>query len=266
VSLISTVALFRDPALAPSAEYTRKSLARCGELKGVAEKLIRDGWSVEWTITGLAFKPPFRHPYDSSPAAVRKLLDGLGIQEPFRSDSSRSVLEIMTNKVEYQDRDEYAEAQKGIRFIFEDECLSWDDREYLTDAMRIIVELEDFYSQQQLVTNNDLQRGIVKGRLQALEWLFGKEWPALDKDENEWEAEDAENDRYFDNMEQAIAGMQDMLFGDQDKKPPQTSESPATQQPPASTELSQPVAGAAFPRLSTGVAALTDEENPCELH
>ena len=70
---------------------------RLGQLSNLADHLVHLKSQVRWTVTGLAFDPPWEL---SKPVDLRRALNDLGIHEDFRQQASRSLLDILTAKVE----------------------------------------------------------------------------------------------------------------------------------------------------------------------
>jgi hypothetical protein len=72
-----------------------------------------------------------------------------------------------------------------------------------------MAEKEEFYSRRDLTINGGYERGLVEGRHQALEWLLGAEWAAVEDDEEEFE----EMIRADIRAERAVDGLHELLFG-----------------------------------------------------
>jgi len=192
---------------------------RLRELATVAQKLSKMKWSVTWTVTGLAFSP--ERPRDANAVAVRHALDGLNVSEDFRPRAARTFLNILVDRLKYRDRVAYAEAEKTIRAISaEGQEEFWYDfgsdrcvRESIQEMMRI----EATYRRSELVVGSDYARGVLQGRLQALEWLLGQEWPELVDTEDELEAEMLEEDRDLEIQERALATLGAVLFENEEE-------------------------------------------------
>lgn len=191
--------------------------ARIETLASIAKALEQAGWSNEWTMTGLSFMP--KHDWHNreeavKPANIRKTLDSLGIQERFRQTSSRTLLDVLAARSEYCERASYVQADQSIRDVFSDEVYQFirDDAGFLQEALCKMVETENLYGRKILSVENDYQRGILKGRLQALEWLLGREWPDLNEDIDEWDREQAEDERSVAIVSRAVETMRDVLF------------------------------------------------------
>jgi hypothetical protein len=201
-------------------DRTAQQTARLANLVESAKVLTAAGWPVEWTITGLAFDAPpgssYAARHERSPTVMRQLLAGLGITEEFRTGCSPSLLDILAARVECQDRALYAEGDHRIRSMVDNDDFGWEDEREIRETIQELVAIEGAYQRKDLVIESDYLRGILQGRLQALEWLFGQEWPELEDDEDEWEAELLKDERDFDNRERAIETMHELLFEEQD--------------------------------------------------
>lgn len=233
--------------------------ARLDRLKVVADKLLQAEWSIGWTITGLAFEPPWNL---HKPADVRQSLSEIGISEEFRRRSSRSLLDILTAKVEYTDRAYYATSDNELIDTLNRDHMDWEDKEYIIEILRKRFELEEQYTKKELLVETDYQRGQVLGRLQALEWLFGKEWPVLASQEDEWDAELAKDERDEVNAEVALEGMHALLF---EKEAEQENQVHQARVEPQSPDV-QPTAISAYAfeiaRLAKARNAPRDEKTP----
>lgn len=209
------------------------SAVRLEKLMSIAKKLEQAEWLTEWTMTGLSFMPKYNgRDWEKAimPANLRKSLDALGIDEEFRRSSSRTLLDVLAAKVEYADRVSYAETDYSIREIMDDESIfDKHDQQDVVEKLQAMLEMERLYSRKELVVQNDYQRGVLKGRLQTLEWLLGKEWPALDEDVEEWDREEAEEDRNDVIVSRAVETMHDVLFEEQESQSRTTEPSAAIQ-------------------------------------
>jgi hypothetical protein len=214
--------------------------ARMVELVAVADKLMKADWPIEWTITGLAFDLPYKIKYgpeqERTPAAIRKQLLAMAIQDEFRMQSSRSLLEVVAAKSEYADRVRYADADHYVRIAADGDCPTWEDERYIRESLVEQLEMEARYGRKDLLVDGDYQRGTVRGRREALDWLFGADWPALEP-ADECEAECMEEERAYVRQEEAIEGLHTVLFGEQEvpaAEPAQPDPKPVTQSSNAS--------------------------------
>src|SRR5262249_41470223 len=151
--------------------------------------------------------------------AVRERLADLGITDQFRTRASRSLLDVVTARSEYQDRAWYAEADHELHIVpapEEDQLLPrWEtapDNRMTLELMKLV---EKDFGRKNLIVETDYARGAVTGRSQALDWLFGEEWPELEPTDG-WDAEVAEEDRADGRQYLAIDGLDRLLFGDED--------------------------------------------------
>ena len=196
----------------------KQQTARMAALVNVADRLVEAGWSVDWGVVGLSFAPPTSTDatgtIEQQVAEARQQLTDLGIQEDFRQCHSPSMAAILIATVGLEDRLKYGKAEQIIREILEYdscdcgcdsylpcECMdddglsdAWDTLNELRDAMTDMSLIETSRPGQQLRTHNDHLLGVVRGRLEALEWLFGRDWPDLEVDDAESQAEEAEQD------------------------------------------------------------------------
>ena len=200
-----------------SEKGAKRQTARMVELAAVADKLAAAEWPVEWTMTGLAFELPYKIKYgpetERTPAAIRQQLASMGIPDEFRLCSSRSLLELVTAKSEYADRDWYVDKEQSVRYFAHDDFADWDSRDFIVRTVAEMAEMEDRYGHKELIVEDSYQRGTVKGRRQSLDWLFGEEWPELEP-EDEFEAEEVEEERAYERQELAIEGLHKVLFGE----------------------------------------------------
>jgi hypothetical protein len=211
----------KDILGADSKKQAQLQTARMVELVACADKLAKADWPIEWTITGVAFDLPreIKHVPGIAwtPAAVRQKLLAMGISDDFRSQSSRSLLDIVVAKSEYTDRARYNEAHADIRYFLRCDFPSWEHERFIRRDIEKMADIEDRYNRSDLLVDGDYQCGTILGRHEALEWLFGEEWPAL-KAPDELEEEDMEEERCFARSEQAIEDVHALLFKGQETR------------------------------------------------
>lgn len=226
------------------------------ELTKVAQTLAAAGWPVHWSIAGLAFDVPpeiRRSPKEErDPAAIRQKLAALGIEDEFRIGSSRSWTEVIVAKHECRDKVWYANVDHDLRnppeFDPDFRCCCDDGDD--TQLLELMKETEELYGRKELIVETDYARGALNGRQEALDWLFGEEWPELEP-EDEWEAEEAEMERSFMREEQAVEGFHKVLFGEQavpavePDQPPQLQPELAVHPGPDATAAAKSKAGVA---------------------
>lgn len=243
--------------------------ARMIELVTVADKLMKADWPIEWTITGLAFELPYKIKHgpeqNRTPAAIRQQLAAMGIPDEFRTQSSRSLLEVVTAKREYADRVTYADADHYVRAAADDECSTWEDERFIREALVEQLEMEARYDRKDLLVDGDYQRGTVRGRREALDWLLGEDWPALEP-ADECEAECLDEARASIREEEAIEGLHTVLFGNQEvaaTQPAQPDPKPVAQSPAAAAPSGASLKIAdAMARLNTSRATSQQQREP----
>src|SRR5579862_218827 len=205
---------------------------RMAEMVAIAKRLSADGWAIEWTVTGLAIQMPYDAraglKEDQIPGITRQKLMDMGIADELRLSSSRSLLELVTAKSEYADRSWYAETDNYVRELAHRDELWWDDIQFMQESHAKMLHVEDRYDRKELIVEGDYQRGTLKGRKEAFDWLLGEEWPELEP-EDEFEAEEAEVYRAHARQEQAIDGLHMVLFGEQAAKTGESEQAGSTQ-------------------------------------
>ena len=236
--------------LCPTKQF-RESSARLVQLKAIADKLMQANWQVEWTITGLAFSPPWEHQYDQSPTAVRKLLDGLNVREPFRQRRSRTLLEIMGDRVEYSDRVWYAQAERGVRSTFEFGDMNWEDQEYVTETIEKMLEKENEYTRKDLVVGSEFKHsGSCTAACRRWNGCW-KDWPPW-KRRTKWRYWTPRRSGPLPTGHSPSKACTTCSLKGRNGKEPRPEESPAN--PPRSPDGSP-----------TYPATMANDENPCVL-
>jgi hypothetical protein len=246
----------------PQKERAKRQTARMVELTAVADKLAAADWPIEWTMTGLAFELPYKIKYgpeaERTPAAIKQKLASMGIPDAFRLCSSRSLLEVVTVKSEYADRVRYAELEQSVRYFAGVEFPDWDSQNFIVTTVPELMEMEERYGRKVLITEDGYERGTVKGRRQALDWLLVEEWPELEP-EDEFEAEMVEADRVYLRQDLAIGGLHTLLFGEQEAKTGKSEQAGSTQPVLADTPTANampPAATAPATKVAEAMARL----------
>lgn len=151
------------------ANYLRKRLPI---LHGIVDKLVKAGCPLRLTPGGIAFDPP--DVTDDTPADVaNEKLSSLGITEEVLDSPVRSLAEILEAEEEYGDRVWYDENDRQLR----------DPDSHVCDCCQEarnerMSEVEATYGRRSLMVSggSDFERGILQGKLEALEWLLGADW------------------------------------------------------------------------------------------
>jgi hypothetical protein len=194
--LVYEISFLSKEALNPNEEERANAqTARMAEVVSIAQKLTKAGWPIEWTVTGLAFRLPdqIEPGADSTDALaeVRAKLRALGITDNFRTCASRSLGEVVTARMEWEDRAMYVGAHVMVRLLNYDGVENNNVRlSFLRTHQRIVADLERVYSPEDLIATTRYQHGIVDGRRFGIRWLFGEDWAPYwehdKRDEMEW--------------------------------------------------------------------------------
>lgn len=180
--------------------------ARMAQMVTIASKLMEAGWCVEWTVTGVAFQPPYQLKL-ASLDAIREQVGAMGILDKVRRRASRDLRDVVAAQAEYADRAWYVDLSKDVRVYGElgDPCLE----NFVHEMVHDMSVLEGLYTRRDLSVDNDYERGIVKGRHQTFEWLLGAEWPVVEEEQEEL----AEEERAEIRAKRTIDGVHHLLFG-----------------------------------------------------
>jgi hypothetical protein len=208
----------------------RAQTARRAELVAIAEKLIEAGWTVEWTVTGLAFELPEEELMLVSKAQesqlVQEKLAALGIKDEFRMRCSRSINDIIEAKMEYDDRVFCADAGRGLRqSIANEEEDDWNGLQLIKYVAGEILRTADRYGDKDVLVRGDRERGVLAGRSHTFAWLFGEDWASVssvkeqDDNEDKW-SEGWEYDWEASCETSPRKSLQELLFKDEKKKEP----------------------------------------------
>lgn len=159
------------------AHLTGKKLAtylknRLSHLSEIAGTLADAGWSVQLTISGLAFEAPnYSEDNEDDADEVREQLKLLGIDDEFSNCPSRSLSAILDEEGEYSDRSSYEESDRRFRDPSRPICTCCVDD--LTEKMS---EMEKRFGRRSLMIGSDYERGVLHGKLEALRWVLGDAW------------------------------------------------------------------------------------------
>jgi hypothetical protein len=156
-------------------------VGRLGQVFDAATKMLRAGWPMWFTITGVGFEVPGVAPDDEQ--AVVERLAGIGIDLPFEMFPSRTP-------------DELGRALDGLltRVCYERD-LAWihspdyeseraellRERPYILRSMlRLMHKVEQQGLEEEYPVEDDFDWGVVNGKSSALRWVFGDDWDLLD--------------------------------------------------------------------------------------
>jgi hypothetical protein len=153
---------FDRPTGKAVATYLQGRLARLAE---IATTLYGAGWTVQLTDAGLSFEPP---DHEEDHKTVSKKLAELGVKEEFTCFILRDLGEVLDANVEVMDRANYDNADQTLRHAEDPRCILCEKE--LEEEM---AELEETYGRANLLIADDYQRGMLRGKLETLQWVLG---------------------------------------------------------------------------------------------
>jgi hypothetical protein len=137
------------------------------------EKLVQAGFAVQPTMSGLAITPPPELGFDDKTDIVIAMMDyfqAAGIDEDCECFATRTLAEVYAAEEECWDRIWYEEKRGYLADPAPDPKATASDIAGLLACMR---HLEDGYGADNLHIADDVEWGVLHGRLSALKWVQG---------------------------------------------------------------------------------------------